>query len=250
MVYLNGIFLLNLLVNLLLLLAAGRLCGHSVKPARSVSAAFLGGVYAASCLLPGFYFLGNMLWRMVSLSVMSMIAYGLSADSLRRGTAFAVLSFAVGGAVTDAGMVTVLCAAVVLSILCFFISCGGVSGVQYVPVELSYKEKRLNLTALRDTGNLLRDPITGREVLVIGADAAEALTGLTKEQLKKPVESMEALPGLRLIPYRSVGSSGFLLALRLQDVKIGAWSGSSLVALAPEKLSAEGVYQALTGGTV
>jgi len=85
---------------------------------------------------------------------------------------------------------------------------------------------------------------------VIGADAAQQLTGLTREQLLTPVETIGILPGLRLIPYHSVGSSGFLLALRLRDVKIGSWRGSTLVAFAPERLSMEGAYQALTGGAI
>ena len=120
-----------------------------------------------------------------------------------------------------------------------------------VPVVIGLGEEKLELLALRDTGNTLRDPITGREVLVVGADVAGELTGLTREQLLAPVESVGALEGLRLIPYRTVNNgSGFLLALRLQDVIIGKRRGNSLVAFAPEEISAEGAYQALTGGTV
>ena len=61
---------------------------------------------------------------------------------------------------------------------------------------------------------------------------------------------MGTLPGLRLIPYKTVGGSGLLLGLWLQDVKIGSSQGSSLVAFSPEIFSAEGMYQALTGGNV
>jgi stage II sporulation protein GA (sporulation sigma-E factor processing peptidase) len=107
------------------------------------------------------------------------------------------------------------------------------------------------LTALQDTGNTLRDPITGRQVLVVGADVAQKLTGLTVQQLKKPVENVGLLPGLRLIPYRAVGQeAGLLLALKLPQVKIGTWQGNSLVAFAPEGLSPDGAYQALTGGVL
>ena len=109
----------------------------------------------------------------------------------------------------------------------------------------------MRMTALQDTGNTLCDPVTGRPVLVVGVEIAQQLTGLTQQQLRCPVEAIaEApLPGLRLIPYRAVGQpSGLLLALRLQDVRIGNWKGSSLVAFAPDGLSREGAYQALTGG--
>jgi hypothetical protein len=79
---------------------------------------------------------------------------------------------------------------------------------------------------------------------------ARQLTGLTLTQLQKPAENIGSLPGLRLIPYRAVGqSSGLLLALRLPCV-IGTWKGNSLVAFAPEGLSPDGAYQALTGGIV
>lgn len=251
-VSLESVIFLNLLVNLLLLLAAGRLCGHSVGLVRGLSAAALGGFHAAGCLVPGFYFLGNTLWRAVSLSLMAFIAFGLSVSGFRRGLVFMFLSFALSGAVQwlgKGGAAGLLGSAGMICLLCGIGFGGRIGSTAYIPVELSYQDKRLRLTALRDTGNTLIDPITGRQVLIIGADAAKKLTGLTRDQLQKPVETIGALPGLRLIPYRSVGKEhGLLLALRLQDVKIGSWKGSSLVAFAPEGLSGEGGYQALTGG--
>ena len=249
--YISGVFLLNFLVDFLLLLAADRLCGYSVKLIRIPLAALLGGVYAACCLLPGFYFLGNALWRTVSLGLMSVIAYGLSVSALRRGLVFTILLMALGGVVMgleSGGSWGVICGAVTVCLLCFIGFRGRIGGASYVPVELCYGNKHLRITALQDTGNTLRDPITGRAVLVVSADTALELLGLTRSQLQNPVASLGALPGLRLIPYRSIGASSFLLAMKLKNVKIGTWQGSTLVAFAPEGLSDEGAYQALTGG--
>ena len=189
------------------------------------------------------------MWRIVSLLIMAMIAYGFT---LHSGIVFAVLSFALGGAVMaigQGGPAEILGTAGILCLLCCF-NLRKKQGNGYVPVELSYRGKNMRLTALLDTGNTLKDPITGKPVLVVGADVAQTLMGLTKEQLHKPVESIGSIPGLRLIPYRSVGCSGFLLGMRLQNVKIGSWQGSSLVAFAPEWLHPEGTYQALTGGAI
>ncbi len=252
--YIPGVVILYFLVDFLLLLGAGRLCGEASRWTRAAFAAVLGGVYAGVCLLPGFYFLGNLLWRIVSLLFMAVIAYGLSRNAVRRGLLFGLLSFALGGAVLEIGKggpAELLGTAGILCILCGFGFRGKASGTTYIPVELSYGGKHMRLTALRDTGNCLVDPVTGRQVLVIGADVAQFLTGLTREQLHKPVESIGCLPGLRLIPYRTINSSsGFLLGMRFQNVKVGSWQGSSLVAFAPEWLHPEGVYQALTGGMV
>ena len=107
------------------------------------------------------------------------------------------------------------------------------------------------MTALRDTGNTLKDPVTGADVLVVAQQVAEQITGLNSQQLSNPVESIGVIPGLRLIPYRTVGQSGgMLLALRIQKVKIGKQWGSRLVAFAPNGLCADGRYQALTGGNI
>lgn len=149
------------------------------------------------------------------------------------------------------GIAGILSAAGILLVLCVTGFRNRLGTVTYLPVELSYGSIHMHLTALQDTGNTLRDPVTGGQVLVVEAAVAEKLTGLTPAQLRTPVESMGVIPGLRLIPFRSVGKeSGFLLALRLQNVKIGNWRGSTLVAFAPDGFGKEGAYQALTGGTV
>ena len=58
-------------------------------------------------------------------------------------------------------------------------------------------------------------------------------------------------PGLRLIPYKTIGQSdGFLLGMRIASAQVGDWKGGLLVALAPEEFNCEGKFQALTGGVV
>lgn len=245
---------LNILVELLLLLGTNRLCGYPTGWLRTALAAMLGGVYAAGCMLPGFRFMGNALWRIVSLVTISMAAFGLCRSTLSRGAVFALLHMALGGIVqgmADGGIASLIVGAGGIFALCLLSFRGSIGGRQLIPVELHYGGKHLCLTALRDTGNTLRDPVTGGSVLVVGADAASALTGLSPQQLKRPVETMGTIPGLRLIPYRAVGQeAGFLLALRINHVKIGSWQGSALVAFAPEGLGGGGEYQALTGGAV
>lgn len=253
-IYLDGVMVLNFLVDFLLLMGAARLCGFPARLGKCALAALVGGVYAGICLLPGCYFLGNMLWRTVSLAAMAIIAFGCTYSAIRRGLVFAFLSYALGGLVMDigkGGFAGILIAAGALFVLCAVGFRSRPGGNAYLPVELSYGEKRLRLTALRDTGNTLIDPVTGGQVLVVDASVAEKLTGLTPAQLRCPVEAMGTIPGLRLIPFHSVGKNGgFLLALKLKNVKIGTWQGSTLVAFAPEVFGKEGAYQALTGGVV
>ncbi len=251
-VYLDLVMGLNFLVDFLLIVATNRLCGYPPQMGRGCLAAVFGGVYGGVCLIPSFRFLGNFLWRVVSLGLMAWIAFGWDRSAVRRGAVFILLSMALGGVALGIGsgdFWSLMAALGGIALLSIFV--GNVGKNAFVPVELSYGDRQVKITALRDTGNTLRDPITGGQVLVVGADVAQKLTGLTKQQLKKPVESMGAIPGLRLIPYRAVGQSGgMLLALKFTGVKIGHWRGNSLVAFAPEGLSSDGTYQALTGGAV
>lgn len=254
LIYLDIVMLLNFLVDLLLLLGTNRLCGYPPRGKRAALSALLGCIYAGACLLPGFSFLGSLLWRTVSLVLMSGIAFGFTKNALRRGIVFALLSMALGGIALCMNSRSFWSLAASAGGICLMCALGfqNKPGAQsFVPVELTYGETKLRLTALQDTGNTLRDPITGADVLVVGADVAQKLTGLTRLQLRSPVEFLDAIPGLRLIPYRTVGQgSGFLLALRLQEVKIGNRRANTLVAFAPDGLHSEGAYQALTGGAV
>lgn len=253
-VYLDVVMLLNFLVDFLLLLGANSLCGHPPGWKRSALAAGFGSVYGGVCLLPGFHFLGSWLWRIVSLLLMSGIAFGFSVSGIRRGIVFVLLSMALGGIATGmhgSGFWGLIAASAAVFALCFLGFRGKIGRATYLPVELCYGGQSMSLTALYDTGNTLRDPVTGKPVLVVGAEVAQRLLGLSRQQLLSPVTAVSSalLPGLRLVPYRSVGQAGgLLLALRMHDVRIGSWKGSALVAFAPNGLSTEGDYQALTGG--
>lgn len=255
-VYVDVVMILNFLVDFFLLLGTNRLSGFPPGLKRSAAAAALGAVYSGACLLPGFHFLMNTLWRFVSLAMMAVIAFGWNKSALSRGGLFVLLSMALGGIAMGLGggsfWMLLLCAGGVW-LLCV-IGFGKSAGQrEYVPLSISYGENRVNLIALRDSGNTLRDPITGEQVLVIGAEQAVRLTGLTEQQLRSPLETaaQRPIPGLRLIPYRAVGQpGGMLLALRFRDVQVGSRRADALVAFAPEAVGKGECYQALTGGAI
>lgn len=255
-VYLDLVMMLNFLVDFLLLMGTNRLSGFPAAPGRCALAAVFGSIYAGCCLLPGFRFLGNFLWRCVSLCLMALIAFGLRRDAVKRGGVFLLLSLALGGMAlcfTRQNFAVLTLGAAGVWLLCRVAFGDGAVGREYVPVTLTYGGKTASFTALRDTGNTLRDPISGEPVLVVAGEIGEALTGLTGEQLAAPLETLTArpLPGLRLIPYRAVGNSGgLLLAMRFSNAFVGKTRKNVLVAFAAEGLGQSGMYQGLTGGAI
>lgn len=239
----------SFLVNGLLLLGTARLAGRRIPPLRWLAAGLLGAAHGAGCLVPGFGFLGGLHWRLVSLGLMGILAFGPDGKLC---CIYAVLTMALDGAALAAGrggLWQLPLYAVGVFLLGKFAF--GPPGRRLLPVEISGGGKHIRLTALVDTGNELRDPITGQSVLVIGSQAAQELTGLTPEELKRPLETITAspLPGLRLIPYRAVGSeSGLLLAMRFPSVCLGGRTGAGIVAFAPQRFGEE--YEGLIGGNV
>lgn len=253
--YIDLVMLLNFSVDWLLIMATNRLCGVVSSWKRPCFSAIIGGIYGGICLLPQTAFLGNFFFRILSLLVMGCVAFGFNISAIRRCVVFSLLAMSLGGiamVMRSNGPFALLSSAVVLMLLCNVGLRRGVGGKIIVPVELNFLGKQVHLMALEDTGNNLKDPVTGGSVLVVGSQIAKQLLGISQSQLRKPVETVVSLgiPGLRLIPYSSIGESGkFLLAMRIKNVKIGSWQGSSLVAFSPEYMGLEG-YQGLTGGNV
>lgn len=252
-VYLDLVGLLNFLVDFFLILGANRLTGFPPGAARAVPAAMLGGIYGAACLVPGFAFLGNTLWRTVSLALMSVLAFGWNLTALRRAVVFTLLSMALGGIAmgvnrSDFGIL-ILCA-LGLWILCMVGFGGQIGAKSYVPVEFPAEVGKISVLALRDTGNLLKDPVSGEQVLVADPTLANQLLGLTREELSCPVQTIASgkRSGLRLIPFSAVGGTGMLLAYRFRGVKIGNRICDPLVAFAAADMDRTGEYRMLTGG--
>lgn len=253
-IYLDLVLGLNFLVDLLLILGTNRLCGFPMGIARSAAAAALGAVYAAGAMLPGFWFLGSTFWRLVFLAIMGLIAFGRNHSAWKRTGIFVLLSMAMGGiavGIDRQGIPALLLSALSVWVLSRIGFGSRVGGKEYIPVTVTTEDRTVMVIALKDTGNSLRDPISGEQVLVMGPEAAGKLLNLEGEALRYPLEALHRHPGLRLIPYSAVGQScGFLLAKRFANVKIGQRQCTAVVAFAPDTIGAGQPYEALAGGNI
>lgn len=250
--YWGIVMVLSAFVNGILLVETGRVSRHPPACRRWIPGAVLAGVYAALCLQPGLSFLGNGFCRILALIAVGVISFGTGVKQI---VLFMLFSFAMEGIVTGlgGGKLWVAMPSAVFIILCAVLFRSIRGQERYIPVELQFRGKHMKLTALRDTGHGLYDPITGASVLVVDANISRELTGLSEQQLRQPVEVMRQppIPGLRLIPYQTIGqSTGLLLGTRISMVRIGGWQGCIMVAFAPEEFSSKGEFQALTGGSV
>ena len=251
--YVGVVMLLSIFVNGALLVETGWLCGRPPVAWRWMLGAAIGGMYVVLCLQPSFMFAGTPFCRVAAMALIGLLSFGCEIKEI---VIFLLLSFGIEGIVIGAeeGRTCIaVISAVGMVTLCALYSRRKKNGGNYVPVELKFGDKCMRLTALQDTGNMLFDPITGEQVLVVDSKISHQLTGLSKRQLQQPIEVMRQppIPGLRLIPYKTIGQSGgLLLGMRLPTVRIGNRLACLLVAFAPEEFSSRGEFQALTGGMV
>ncbi|MEI3059353.1 MAG: sigma-E processing peptidase SpoIIGA [Oscillospiraceae bacterium] len=256
-VYLDLVVLLNFAVNYGLLRMTAQLTGARAGPWRLGAGAAVGALYAGAWVLPGLGFLAGNLWRVVFLGLMVTAAFGRAAAA-PPGLFIPGLSLALGGLALCLRLRSfwaLVLGVGTLALLCRLFLRGGMGHAgQLVPVSIALGSKRVQLTALRDSGNTLSDPFSGQGVLVAQYDTAERLLPICRDQLRDPGKALEALhaqaPAVkcRLIPYRAVGAGGLLLAVQCDQVTIGGKPAGPLVAFAPDRLSAAGEYEALTGG--
>ncbi len=280
MVYLDLVFLLNAVVDYVLLRAAGRRAGEGLRRGRRALGAALGGLYAGAVFLPGFSFLALPPCKVGIAVLMLLCAYGSSRRLLRVSLVFFAVSAAFGGGVLalsllggrgltvhngvfysalDLRLILLSAAACYAVLRLAFGRAAGHSPGELRSAVVRLGGRQVSLTALVDTGHTLTDPGSGAPVLVAEGERVSGLfppgEAPGRAALADPVGPLEAMSGaplarrMRLLPYRAVGvECGFLLAVRSDGVRVGGEDyGASLVALSPTPVSDGGGYSALIG---
>lgn len=277
-IYLDSIFLLNAVINYLLLLMSAKVAGEPFRRRWLAAGGVVGACFTGASFLPGLEWLCAPLCKAGAAVLMVLIAFWDSRHLVRLWLLFLALSCGLGGGMVLCSLLTgkgvsveggivatgmdvrlLICSAVLCCLIMtlLFRRMSRHSFRELLPVTVSVGGKQVLLTALQDTGNTLTDPATGRPVLVVeGRRLKPLLPESLLSGLEHPAETMEHCGDslwrgrLRLLPYRAVGiRSALLLAVRTDMVRVGGKEyGGLLVALSPTPVSDGGGYQALFGG--
>lgn len=265
-IYADSVFFLDLTIDYLLCLAAGRICGVYLKRLRYLAAAILGAIYSVAVLLPGFGFLAGVWGKLGCGLLMGLIAFGGERQWLKcTGMFFAVSSLFAGALwgmslASGAGRIAFSPRLLLFS---FSVCYAGVEllfrrkarseAVRNVEVSLTFLGREARFTALPDTGNTLSDPVTGCRVMVISPHALSPIFASLTElfSLPDPVDVIDAagsipeLRGkLRLIPYSAVGGRGMLPAFRPERISVDGKAEKELLAAVSPTAVGDG-YEAI-----
>ncbi len=278
-IYADEVFIFNAAVDSILLIAAGNLCGLPFRRIRVLAGGGIGGVYAVAVQV----FEGTPVsWTAVKVLVGVLIplcAFGYLSRSafLRRLTAFWIMSVLAGGAVLGAAALfggsvgdgyaalhpaglTVVAFSLGLMLLASSWLGGAAihAAEERVRVRVSYGGREAEFTALVDSGNTLRDPVSGLPVIVAELEAVSTLfrqdvAGALRKSGGDAATFLASLSGkaegsrFRLVPCVTVSGKGMLPAFRPDRVELGGKETHALIAVSDAQVGQGGTFAALVG---
>jgi len=187
-VYLDKVFLINALIDYLLLLATVRLSGAPIHRLRLILCAICGGLYAVAVFLPGSAWLSHPACRLIFGVALAAAAFFRLPKPSRLIALFFFLSCGLGGAMLAVGLAagssyhqiltTVYHARINMAILLIAVAAAYVllqivfrqsarhGGGELLEITIAVAGQTQSMQALHDNGNTLRDPIHGHPVMV------------------------------------------------------------------------------------
>lgn len=274
-VYIDILFGVNFAINISLILCTGYITKRKSGNLRLFASAGIGALYSCFIFIFNIDALFSLGMRIAVACLMMVTAFGTC-----RIIPFAKLVLSFLGTTLALGML-------MLSVLYFSpvgIRLGGVirngvfyfhipirymllcSGGVYVLIYLGEKlikkssarsfarvtvkrlDKIVELRALIDTGNMLKDPISGKKVLIAEADKLSPLFDFDIENIFSDDTLPDVLPeGFRLIPFSSIGKqNGMMMAFVPDTVTVESSPQNDIItAVFNGSLSQSGDYDAL-----
>ncbi len=252
-VYVDLFFMINFSMDFLCLYLSAKLLSHKMPLLRGLLAAILGGIYANAALFFSFSRGVAFVFDVIACALICAIAF-FSLKEWRRYPlyilVYTAVSMALGGAMTalfnlfnrsgifdgiketDGDGISVWLFALLAIVSAAITLVGGRfftkrMSVGEAELEITYGGRSVRILGMTDSGNLLRDPISGKPCIV--ADVS-ALSPILPAELREIANNMGSLNfdfistehkrRLVLIPAATVSGSGMLLGVRADRVSL------------------------------
>lgn len=289
-IYLDIILLENLCMNYIILFATGLIHRTKIKGWRIFISSLLGSVYAILSFAPILEIYSSLLFKVILSFVMVYIAFGPSNVKLliKQLVVFYLVSFAFGGCafcllyfirpqdilmrngvLTGTYPIKIALLGGIVGFVIVNIAFKVVKGKlskkdMFCEVTVFLNNKQKTIRAFIDTGNLLKDPISGMPVMVIEAVELEEMipkeiTMHVNEILEgKNMEILSRIPSeyklkFRVIPFSSLGKqNGMLLGFIADKVELRTEENiqqlsNIIIGIYEKNLTKNGAYTGLIG---
>jgi stage II sporulation protein GA (sporulation sigma-E factor processing peptidase) len=238
-IYLDIIFIENLLMNYIILFTTGYAAHLKMNNLRIFFSSMIGAIYSAGCYIKSFYFLHNVGIKLLISLLMIWTAYKFInyKHFLKMLVLFYLTSFAIGGISfaiifnckdrnriigkpTKLSFVSGIVGFIVIQISFTYNKKLLKNRELICNIEIGIGKKKIKTKAFIDSGNTLKDPYSGKSVVIVEKvilkEALKEIDNANKnieEKKKKENIDLKSFCDMkpRLIPYHSVGSQNKML---------------------------------------
>jgi len=274
-VYIDELFVLNAVINFILLFATKRIIRSNSSNPRLFLGSAIGAIYAIFMFLPNakiFYsFVGKLIFSLVLVAITYNVknfkkyirAVGVFylVSFVFGGSAYAILSFTSGNEQMHMTLKILVTSTVVAYIFITFLTSYykrlAIKESKFTNLSVFMDNKIASINCLIDTGNSLYEPLSDLPVIVVEFESIccllpNELCDVFRQRL--PLESIyeklykcEFRNKLRLIPFHSLGSkNGMIIGFKPDKVTVNNESvGNTIIGIYAERLSSDNSYSAL-----
>ncbi len=262
-IYLDIVLIENILMNYIILFATGVIYKARTRVRNLLLSSLIGGVYAILSFTTGMKIYASIFLKIILSIAMVYIAF--RPEKIKTlfkllmlfylvsfafgGTAFALLYFIKpqdilikNGVLTGTYPIKIAFLGAMIGFIILQLATKGIKNKlskkdMFCDIEIQLEDKKLATKAMIDTGNLLKEPITGLPVIVI---ETEELKGILPENIIENTENIISgnLKGIedkyilrfRMIPFTSLGKqNGLLLGMKADKVIIKKEENSQII---------------------
>lgn len=251
--YVDIIFLENVFMNCIILLATGVILKSPIKILRNLLGSILGSIYALIIYISNIEIYSNIFLKViisivivyvtfnppnVKLFLKYLVIFYLTSFTFG-GVAFALLYFVSpqdilfqDGVLIGTYPIKIILTGGIIGFLIITISFKNIKGKltrkdMYCNIKIFSGGKALNIVAIIDTGNFLKDPITNISVIIV--EKGELIKLFPKTILEnitsiingKNIELGEYSARIRVIPFKSLGTeNGLILGIKVDEIEV------------------------------
>lgn len=289
-IYLDVILMENLCMNYIILFATGLICKQNIKQFRIITSSMLGGLYAILSFIPILEIYSNLICKIIISITMVYIAFNPKNFKIliKQLILFYLVSFAFGGSAffllyfirpqdilirngyltgtypLKIALLGGIVGFIIVNIAFKIVKSKISKKDMFCDIDIFFNEKSKTIKAMIDTGNLLKDPISGNPVIVVEKQELEELipkkiidninTILNGENKKiTDNDNINYLSKFRVIPFSSLGKqNGMLLGFLADKIIVKQEEKEStlnqiIVGIYDKYLTKNGAYTGLVG---
>ena len=289
-IYLDIVFIENVLMNYIILFATAYILKLKKNHILMILSSILGSIYSIIAYMGIMEFYSNVIAKVILSIAMIYLAFlpKTFKTMLKQLFLFYLVSFVFGGCAfallyiikpqeilirngifigtypLKIALLGGIVGFILLAVTFFFIKTKLCKKDIYCDIEIFFESKSIYLTALIDTGNMLKDPITNTPVIIVeklmlkSILPSEIYSNLEKifiGEFQKEIyeKDMEFYSKLRMIPFKSLGKeNGMLIGFKINKMIIymeenQKYINNAIVGIYNNRLSKNSKYTALIG---